>query len=574
MNELQTYLKASAKQKSVAFAPFFFHASEETKYELVDLELDSNCCISESNDHEYFQNRQGYSDSSNHTLMGSLPDSILFKPASSDPSEYRPERIICVVGAHGYGKTAIAKRYLERYSKSELHDVDYLFLLQCRQINFEACSNLLQLLANSLPFSWICDKSACENVLDELCKSEKVMIIIDDLHWAKKSFQSSDATTSLKDETTAAAFIKSLLSTRTVLPKAKVLVTVRPKHLYDNPKLEFYSQYFYNILGLPDSSQNKMCQAIYKKNSEKIFEFISFYPFLKSFCSVPLNCPFVVFASNSCLSDDIPYFSLPLTRIIIHAYMRLLQNQNMSLNPKVLEELAGKAWTQICDKSLKDFAESHLMDDTVSAFFKVFPVQKEQTTQPLIRFHPLWLEWLAAFHCILAMDAKNFNKFLSNDEIEDHNQPWRFVAMHVASMLDENTAKYVEQLLPHFQFDQKVFSQKMKALLNVITKKLQNPQSFSSFLFASCLVHSMQCKKLAEVYANQLNYTLVISGSVYPSDITGLHYILQARTKPICLKVDLEVKFNKNSLSVLVQALKHVPSKQVSYFKIQYFSIT
>ena len=565
MNELKTYLKAVAKHKSAAFAPFFFHASEKTNYELVDLELDSNCNISENKDQKYFQNRQEYSASGNHTLMKSLPDSILFsKPASSDPSEYRPGSITCIVGAHGYGKTTIAKRYLERYSNNELHDVDYLFFLQCRQINFETRSNLLQLLAKSLPFSWICDKSACEKVLDKLCKSEKVVIIIDDLHCAKESFQSSsDATACLKDETTAAAFIKSLLSERSILPKARVLVTLRPKPLHDKPKLEFYSHYFYNILGFSDSSQNKICQTIYKKNSENIFKFISFYSFLKSFCSVPLNCPFVVFAANSCLSDDIPYFSLPLTRIVIHAYLTLLQSQNISLNADVLKKLAEKAWEQTNDKKLNDLAEKYSKDDTVSTFFKIFPVQKEQSNKPSVRFHPLWLELLTAFHCVLTMDASTFKKFFSDDEIEDHNQPKRFVAMHVASMFDENTLKYVEQLLPHFQFDLKIFSRKMKALLNVINKKLRNPQSFSSFLFASCLVHSMQCKKLAKVYANQLGDTLVISGDLYSSDITGLHYILQARTKLIHLKVDPDTKFNENSKAILEQALKHVPSKQV-----------
>ena len=531
---------------------------------MVDLELSSNSNVSLRKDHGYFQNRQTYSANITQTLKGSLSDSNLFSTfVSSDTSNYQPERIICIVGSHGYGKTTIAKRYLDRYSRDEIPDVDYVFLLQCCQINFKTCSNLLKLLAKSLPFSWICDKTACVNVLDELCKSKKVVIIIDDLHCAKKNFLSSSAAESLQDETTAAAFIKSLLSEKSILPKARVFITLRPKPLYD-PKLEFYSHHFYNILGLSDSSQKKICKAIYKKNSEKIFEFISFYPFLKSFCSVPLNCPFVVFAANSYLSEDIPYFSLPLTGIVIHAFLRMLQSQDMSLNPKVLKELATNAWTQIRNKKLNDDSSKGLLsDDTVSTFFQVFPVEKEQTTQPPVRFHHLWLELLAAFHCVLTMDVSTFNNFLSNDEIEDHNQPWRFVAMHVASMFDENTLKYVERLLPHFQFDQNIFSQKMEALFNVIITKLENFQAFSSFLFASCLVHSMQYQELAKAYANQLDEILIISGSVYPSDITGLHYVLQARTKPIYLEVDPSTTFHENSRLILLQALEHVSSKQV-----------
>ena len=543
------------------FSPFFFYASETTDYELVDLELSSNLNVSLSKDHEYFQNRQKYSENITQTLKESLSDSNLFStPASTDTSNYQPERITCIVGSHGYGKTTIAKRYLDRYSKDKIPDVDYVFLIQCCQINFKTRSNLLKLLVKPLPFSWICDKTACVSVLNELRKSEKVVIIIDDLHCAEKNFLSSSATKSLQDETTAAAFIKSLLSERSILPKARVLITLRPKPLYD-PKLEFYSHYFYNILGLSDLSQNKICEAMYKNNSETIFEFISFYPFLKSFCSVPLNCPFVVFAANSCLSKDSPYFSLPLTGIVIHAFLRMLQSQDMSLNPGMLEELATNAWTQIRNKKLNDdSSEGLLLDDTVSTFFQVFLVQKEQTTQPLVRFHHLWLELLAAFHCVFKMDVSTFNNFLSSDAIEDHDQPWRFVALHVASMFDENTLKYVKRLLPHFQFDQNIFSQKMEALFNVIIEKLENFQAFSSFLFGSCLVHSMQYYELAKAYVNQLDDTLIISGSVYPSDITGLHYVLQARTKPIYLKVDHNTTFNENSKSIL---LEHVPSRQV-----------
>ena len=562
-DELKTYLKADAKQKSVVFSPFFFHASEKTDYELFDLELFSKCKISESNDHDYFHKRQRYSASINHSLKQKLSDNdLLYKHESSDSNKYQPKGVTCIAGAHGYGKTAIAKRYLKRYSTDELQNLDYVFLLQGRRINFDTRSNLLELLAKSLPFSWICDKTACDNVLDELFKSEKVLIIIDDLHCAKEHFLSTSAATSLKDETTAAAFIKSLLSAKSILPNARVLVTVRPKPLYD-PKLEFYSHHFYNILGLSNASQNKICQIITKSSSKTIFRFISFHPFLKSFCSVPINCPFVMFAANSSLSKNIPFFSLPLTRIVIHAYLRLLQSQSANLHPGVLEELAKKAWEQICDKKLNDFAKDPLLDEAVSTFFKVFSVAKEQPTQPLMQFHHLWLELLAAFHCVLTMDADIFNNFLFSNAIEDRNQPWRFVAMHVASMFDENTLKYVERLLPHFQFDKKIFSQKMEALIKMVVQKLQTPTRFSSFLFASGLVHSMQYKELAKVCANQLGDILVISGEFYSSDITGLHYVLQDRTKPIRLKVDPNTNFNENSRSILVQALEHLRSIQV-----------
>ena len=527
------------------------------------MELSSKCNITESNDHDYFHKRQSYSANINHSLKGSLSDSHLLKKHEYlHSSNFQQKGVTCIVGAHGYGKTTIAKRYLEHYSTGELHNLDYVFLLQGRRINFDTRSNLLELLAKSIPFSWICDKTACVNVLDELSKSEKVVIIIDDLHCAKKYFLSTSAATSLKDETTAAAFIKSLLSARSILPNARVLVTVRPKPLH-SPKLEFYSHYFYNILGLSDTSQNKICLAINKSNSKSIFKFISFHPFLKSFCSVPLNCPFVVFAANSSLSEDIPFFSLPLTRIVIHAYLRLLQSQTAILNPEVLKELAKKAWEQIRNKKLHNLAEDLLLDETVSTFFKVFSVEKEQPTQSPLQFHHLWLELLAAFHCVLTMDADTFKNLLSNDALENHNQPWRSVAMHMASMFDENTLKYVERLLPHFQFDQKIFSQKMEALINMIIQKLQTPKIFSSFLFASCLVHSMQYKELAKAYANQLGDTLIISGNLYSSDITGLHYVLQDRTKPIRLKVDPDTNFNENSISILALALEHVPSKQV-----------
>ena len=563
-NQLKIYLKAAAKQEISVFAPFFFHASENTNYELVVLELSSNDC--ENIGHGYFQQRHEFSANFKQSLKGDmLHDELLNEIASSDTSKiYQPKSTTCIVGPQGYGKTTIAKRFLERYSKDELPDVDYVFLLPCRRIDFESRTNLLQLLAKTFPFPWICDKTSCENVLDELCKSEKVVVIIDDFHYVKEDFLSSSAADSLKDETNAVAFIKSLLSEKTILPKARVLVTVHPKPFCDS-KLKFHRHRFYNILGLGDESQKKICQTISENSCKKIFKFISFYPFLKSFCAVPLNCPFVVLATNSCLSEDIPYFSLPLTRIVIHAYLRILQSKSMSLEPRSLQGLAEKAWGQICDKNLNDLAENESLNDTVSALFKVSPIDKDRRSQPAIRFHHLWLELLAAFHCFLSMDLKKFENFLSNNVKADHNQPWRFVALHVAAMFDENTLRYLERLLPQFPFDSELVLHKMKLLTQVIINYAQNNNCFSSFLFSACLVHSMQHDELAKDCANQLGYRLVIEGSIYPSDITGLHYILYARTKPILIKVNAGSKFIENKcFSMLLKALKNLPRDRVT----------
>ena len=562
-NELKTYLKAAAKQKSPIFAPFFFHASENTNYELVDLELSSK--VHENIDNEYLQDRQKFSTNIKQSLKGDLSDGqLLYETRSSYTSKiYQPKSITCVAGPQGYGKTTIAKRFLKRYCRDELPDVDYMFLLQCRRIDFECSTNLLWLLAKALPFPWICDKISCENVLDELYRSEKVVIIIDDLHCVEEHFLSSSAATSLKDETTAVAFIKSLLSERTILPKARVLVTVHPNSFCDS-KLKFYCHYFYNILGFGDVSQNKICQTISENSCEKIFEFISFYPFLKSFCTVPLNCPFVVFAAISCLSQDTPHFSLPLTRIVLNAYLHILQSRSTSLEPESLKGLAKKAWEQIVYKNLNAFVESDSLNDTVLTLFKVSSVDKERRHQPAVRFHHLWLELLAAFHCFLSMDVTDFDNYLSKYVIADHNQPWRFVALHVAAMFDEKTLKYLEQLLPQFEFDSEIVFKKLDLLTKVIIDYAQNGDSFSSFLFSACLVHSMQHEELAEVCANELNDPFVIKGSIHPSDITGLHYVLQARTKPIRLEVDAGVEFiEENCFSVFLQALKDLPKHRV-----------
>ena len=573
-NELKTYLKTAAKHKSPVFAPFFFHASKNPNYELVDLELSSK--VHESIGNAYFEQRQKFSANVKQSLKGDLSDGQLTNETTSSNTSkmYQSKTITCIAGAQGYGKTTIAKRFLERYSKDELQGVDYVFLLPCRRIDFESRTNLLELFAKTLPFPWICDKTACDNVLNELYKSEKVVVIIDDLHYVKEHFQSSSAATSLKDETTAIGFIKSLLSKRTILPKARVLVTVYPKP-FRYFRLEFYCHYFYNILGFGDAAQKKICQTISENSSKKIFDFISFHPFLKSFCSVPLNCPFVVFAANTCLSKNVPYFSLPLTRIVVHAYLLILQSKSISLEPGSLEGLAEKAWGQIFDKNLNDFAENNSLNDAVSTLFKMSSVHKKQRIQPVVRFHHLWLEFLAAFYCFLSMDIDAFNNFLRNDALADHNQPWRFVAMHLAAMFDENTFTFIERLLPRFQCNFEIVSRKMELLTKLIKDNAQNNDSFSSFLFSACLVHSMQHHKLAQAYANKLDNRLLIRGSIHQSDITGLHYILLARTKPICLKVDAGAEFiEENCFSVFLQALKDLPKHRVIYlFKFVFLVI-
>jgi len=436
--QLQTYLKSEAGYSSQHCTPHYFSNSAKQSFEIVPIEVSLHTVEHVSFSDQSSVTRKDLVATAAAPLEGNASVESLFSgdklplamDANSEQYESNPN-LAFIVGPQGSGKTALVKKLLKQYSERTNFPSMYVFFFQCRHIDFDDEQNLLELLTPALSCPWITDQTISESVLIELSKTDKLLIIIDDLHYAVKHFSSAQPVTSYKQECNASSFIQSILN-QTILPKAKLLVTTRPQSLIFDLKGQKCS--IVNILGLSNKSLDIICDNIAGTDyASKIVEYICANPFLKSFCHVLENCFSVVHVVNEFLpkeNQDLFFpFSLPVTRVIIAAHALLLRSKNLQLKDEVLPQLAELAWNQIKESKLMDLTSSLLKItkslnenepdtvytfDAISTFLNKARLIDNINLIPECQFHFLWLEVLAAFHCAFNMNIPDFQKFLDD----------------------------------------------------------------------------------------------------------------------------------------------------------------
>ena len=551
--DLREFLWEKAKRTTAARNPFYYLTSESIDYKLINVELSSECSIVDNiklpkkRKEIIFQPQRG-----NLSISDIFPSKEL----------QNQSRITYIVGAQGMGKTSIAKCFLKEIINKYSDQVEYVFFLECCYINFEKKTNLLQFLAPFLPFCWILEESVVKEVLKNLLKNNKVVIFIDDLQLARKHFSSAIQEISLDDKYTPGIFIQNFLSANPIFQEAEVVATCTP-FCFCNPKFRFV-----NILGMTTTSMQDMCDNICGKNSSKILQFINCFPFVKDFCSVPINCAFVMFAANAISSKQTPGFGIPLTRIVMQAFTLILRSKNLKLNEDALKDLSKIAWDRIKNSnSAENVTETDIPKDCslniISTFFKIFMFRKNQDFETVRKFHFLWLELLAAIYWVLIMDPNDFKNILDVAS-KDHNGSLWFVAMHVGGLFNEDSLENMEEFLSSFQVEYEIFADKMTTITDIVKKLFKlNAESFTSFLFACSLSHSMQFEELTIACASDLDERIFISGDIYPSDVAGIYHVLQARKKPYFIYVCPSTTFIYDSFQIFMQALQVLSKLEV-----------
>ena len=558
----------NAKHDSVAVAPFFFFATEGFDYELIDLDMSLNFKSTDFDYKEYFESYQKNALNAKSVFIRktSLTDLFRDKSETTSVTQARHPNITCFVGGPGMGKTALAQIYLQRY----IEDKPFVFFLQCNQIDFDATTNLLQLLATSLPYQWIYDKSACENVLNKLSQSDRVVIFVDDLHFALKHFPSFRSEISLDDERKPGHFIKNLMSHDSVLPKAQIFANISSQSL-NYTELKSFGCRFVSILGFSNDKLKNLCNRVFYKNFTSILDLVFAYPSLSSYCYIPQNCGFVMFAANACLSQDTLSVNPPLTQVVVLAYSLLMQSKNLQLQEIVIKELAQCAWKQIINKKFAAIDEIDSLRNCNREIVSTITFDATTNTNNTLKnsqwFHFVWLELLAAFHCIINMELDDLVTFLFPEEKYPDYQVWS-IAMHVAGLCGKNTLMYLEEFLTSRLFDEKIGAV-FEKIQTIIVTSINVIQSFSLdslrlFIYASCLSHSLQNKDLAVKCVSQLNNYLKISGDLHPNDIAGLHFVIQKKIDFLLLDVATNTKFFGNGFKLFLKFVWMCSNVQVT----------
>jgi len=188
-----------------------------------------------------------------------------------------------------------------------------------------------------------------------------------------------------------------------------------------------------------------------------------------------------------------------------------------------------------------------------------FIVEDKEDMKCVRKFHTLWLEILAALHCVLYMKLEDFERFL-NDLFQNFEKNiYRFVAIHESALLcEKETVKCLKMLLPSCQ----ISCEKNKAFENNMEKQIEKSENtFSSFLFLCSLAHSRQDEALACKCAKLLGNLIEVYGDIHPVDVVGLCYAHQSSKEGLLLSIGKKINFIQESSQSLLKSFVLVHAK-------------
>ena len=590
IDQLKTFLKSDIQDEKMPIIPSFLSGSAMQEYKILPLELDFENSPTQRANTGYFKHRQAVI-ATHSPPQDNVPEKVFCSSAifALSDAERVPKRlhsnIIAVTGAASTGKTSLLKGFLAENTLPFLFD--YVFYLPFLYLDLQSVTNLLQFLVPTLPHQWICDEFDCMNVLQELDKSDKVLIdgycpsqpgVSDQqaesyvyTSTVAKGGSSSSSSKEIATEipvdlksNTGEIFLESILS-RKILTRAKVIVTTNT-HCFLNLEKRLRNYPRFEILGLNDESRKQMCQNICGKNSTQILDFIQFYPLLHKICDNPETCSAVIYVVNQIFSKQINgtefAFGLSLTRVAIATYSLLLQNKNVVLESHILKDLAVSAWGQVQNGLLVDLAETELSNDC--HFDAVSPLSIETVIEEENVVKSRNVEILAAMNSAFYTDLDEFEKFLETGFQDSGKNTFRFVAMHACGLMnDPITFSCLKKLQPSLEIP----PEKIKLLDDKMEKQLQrSDNSFATLMFLCTLSQSKSDEELAAECAARFKDVVEVNGDIYPTDVAGLWYALLRRKESLLFRVgSAKANFVRNqSKSQFVMAMLKLPKIKVT----------
>ena len=459
---MKAFLNTEVKFSSLPIVPPFIKENEEKKYTMVDLEMASV----QNNDADAEQ-KQFFD---NHKLLqGNISVQSFINNFIVLGTKNLPN-VVAVVGNAGSGKTSILQTILRHPELKKMYE--HVFFLQCQHVDFDVETNLLQLLATTLPYQWIQDKEVCENVVQDLEKSEQVLILIDDFSQVLATLPPQDsAAMPPHNKENANSLVQGILSRR-LLPNARVVITAST-HSFFNLNQPLPSFPIFKISKLSDELRRNICVNVCGEKAKSVLDYITSSPDLLSFCNIAENCAAVMHVIGSFMkqqnNDLTSGANLPLTRVAIAAYALILQSKHVRPKNEVLIELAALAWRKfkfneevfsLTEK--KFFTESHF--DSIST---IMDVQPESNLKCVQNFHVLWRDILIAIHCNFFMELPEFQDYLESGFKRFGKKLERFTSLYLNELCHKTTLRYLRKLLPSC----KIHSEKLGLIQKYVEEK-------------------------------------------------------------------------------------------------------
>ena len=484
---------------------------------------------------------------------------------------------VAVSGQAGSGKTTLTKQLVEKILEETHFKVDFLFYVSLKNVKFGEKIGVLQFLLTNLHSSWEHDVATDKALLQELVETNKVMIIIDGLDEANMNLEGSCPTASIYDVTTPETILKNLLDGH-IMPNAKKLITSRPRQLLELRE-NYRPDFIVNILGLNLDAQKQICRDICGSNSDRVYEYLVKHPELSAQCFVPVICIFTIYSLHQQQSNpDNSVAFASVTNIILYilenfARLRVLRSKTFEL-----DKLSKLAWEGLRFKkyvfSDDDLQQLKLKKENLDT---VLTTGTNRSTKFRITHfgkityfsHLILQEFFSAAYLILFASLQEFKETLS---LESDQANLEVVKKFLFGLCNPTTYDRLRALHNSSDKNKTILDleQKNKFLKTFSSNVVKGPflkrirsklpfstipsVDFSTYLSVCVWIYESQQYDLTEEVAKLTSKHLLISGNIFPHEVSSLCYVLQARLQPLIIKFE-QPKFVGDSCERFLEKL-------------------
>ena len=452
-----------------------------------------------------------------------------------------------ISGQAGIGKTTLTKQLLEKVLNKEMLDIDFLFYVSLKKVNYEEKMSVLQFLLTNLDSPWEHDRASDKEILKRLEESKKVMIIFDGLDEATIKLGKQCPNANIHVETTPEIILKNILNGN-ILRKAKKLITSRPRQM-----LELQEQYrphcIVDVLGINLEAQRQISKDICGDDSENVLEELINHSELLALCYVPIMCIFTVYWLHQKQLNPNETIAFPsITNIILNMLETFSKHGIAKSEEFELDKLSKLAWEGLrCKKyefSESEIKKSELKKDSLNTILTTGTKTKTQlrllNVDKITYFsHLILQEFFSAAYLILFLSFDEFINVLSDNDKYFVNLD--VVKNFIFGMCNTTTYEHLIALQSNLCPDNLDFNKKKSFLEQFVCKCAEDssPDNFSEHLDICSKLYEMHDRELTKKVVERFPEEWKISSdsNIFPHDVGSLFYALQERQKLLELEL-------------------------------------
>ena len=502
--------------------------------------------------------------------------------------------VVGVIGQAGVGKSTLSMILLTRVLKENLYNADYIFYVKLQDLIDNKKMTLLHFLFNNITSVWMKEINCPENFLQHLSVSDSVVMILDgfdEIEFTELSLY-SDIEFNMHAEESPLYFTLGLLNGE-ILPKAKKIITSRPRQLLDlPPKLK--PIFLVSILGIDIQGQEQICGDICNDYKEKVWNHVQNQPELNLYCHVPVMAILIFHTIYQILKLNKPNQRNPtnITQILTINLCLFIDTTHVHtlINLKSLAQLAYEGMVKKKFYfSDDDFKKAGLQETDINTFLTRFHADGGtnalavvcKITKNLSHFtYLIWQEFFAAIYMIFYLDPKEFAETcMDPSQIYLSNSEFEVVTKFLFGLCNEHTVAMLETI------DETQFTLPTKTV-NFLKEYLCSslPElhdiDFSSLTDFSFWLYELNDKELTREVSNGLPNCLDMKGDVFPNNVLPFCDLIRKRQFDLAIYIVKASNFHKNAHLLFLKEMEqmiaispHIKVKSNLFYRLIYTHI-